>query len=438
MPLNLEQKCAFDAYRTERSVFVTGPAGTGKSFLIDTIVQDAKRCHYNVAVTSMTGVSALLIDGVTLHSYLGIGTGQAMIRQLFPKILKDKRARTRWRTTDVLIIDEVSMMDGTLFDKLENLARMIRESDEFFGGMQLILVGDLFQLPPVKYQSKGLLIHSSAFKAHFVERKDGLVVRLKQIIRQSDPVFTKILMEIREGRVSEDTRNRLGAIQAKSHQEEGKIEPTLLYTHRANVDAINASRLKEIKSEPKEYRATTSICNGPKRTSERQKKFFNDIINARCPAPAVLQLKVGAQVMLTKNLRLKDGLANGSRGVVVGLYDTSALVEFANGCIETIGYAKWDVRIDDNTKVRRHQLPLVLAWATTIHKSQGATLDCVMAELASIFEYGQMYTALSRVRTIEGLSLSGLDVARLPVVGEERKGGLKLAHPDVVRFMNSL
>jgi len=137
---------------------------------------------------------------------------------------------------------------------------------------------------------------------------------------------------------------------------------------------------------------------------------------------------------------LKDGLANGSRGVVIDLYDTSAMVEFANGCIETIGYAKWDVRIDDNTKVRRHQLPLVLAWATTIHKSQGATLDCVMAELASIFEYGQMYTALSRVRTIEGLSLSGLDVARLPVVGKECKevGLLKLAHPDVVIFMNSL
>lgn len=444
LPLTKKQQIAYNLFCYGCNVFVTGAGGVGKSYLVRMFINNAIDRGLQVGVTSTTGVSAVLINGMTVHSYFGIKSGKDSLRHMLPAIMNNKQALYHWQNTDVIIIDEISMMDAVVLEKLDYLGRTIRNNNEFFGGMQVVLVGDLYQLPPVDYDKFGMIINSKAFNKEFRgDDHPGVVIELDEIVRQKDPVFQNLLNAIRIGKsgsLSDDTIDLLRPLCADDRQvsiqtSSGRvIEPTLLFSHRKSVESTNNKRLKELPGDIVEFRTETwfSLLSSQKRISEKQETWLYDLARKYCNAPDILELKIGAQVLLTKNLDFDNGLVNGSRGVVTDFLQENkeefVEVSFANGAIRKIARYTWDIRVDDNTTIHRKQFPLVLAYATTIHRAQGATLDCVEVDLYGVFEYGQLYTALSRVRGISGLRIIGLDLEKL------KKGGIPLAHPDVLRF----
>lgn len=444
-----------------KSIFFTGPAGTGKSFLLKRIIQGLSMKYVNfpeeLAVTASTGLAAYNIDGITLHRWAGIGLGKAPIEVLLERILGDphaldpdkrrgnRKARKRWRKVRVLIIDEISMVEAALFDKLDHIARAVRGVDKPFGGIQLVICGDFFQLPPVtpdlEDESPRFCFEAEAWNPSLQYK-----IELSQIYRQSDPEFAKMLNEMREGHVSSDTIATFERLYRPLplHGNESPV-PTELFPLRRQADEANAMRLEMLEGALHTYTATEG---GMIEDEEIRRKLLSD-----CLAPNVVKLKKGALVLLIWNKDHK--LVNGSQGRVIGFSneieysnfriwndEESAekcghpketifpVVEFwsKNGEImpavvcepETWSVERWvrDSEPDDTDpeepprkswKVEvlatRTQVPLIPAWALSIHKSQGQTLDFVKVDLRHIFETGQAYVALSRVTTLDGLQV---------------------------------
>lgn len=440
-----DQQVAFDHFCNGHNLFITGEAGTGKSFLIESCINNAKSYRKSVAVTSTSGTSAILINGVTIHSYFGVGTCEEPLRNLIPRIMKNKPAHKRWFTTDVLIIDEISMMDATTFEKLEYLARSFRRSPSFFGGMQVILVGDLFQLPPVNYAKNGLLINSKSFQNEFCnDDGKGIIIQLREIVRQRDPEFRTMLSELRVGRMSPHSISLLESRICEPQNNDSGVEPTHLYSYRSDVDSINKKKLAEIASPLCTY-TTKEAISGISRPTAKQIKFFKDIGRKYSSTPDELHIKVGAQVMLTKNMDFDQQLVNGSRGVVSkiswnegsGDLETEPTVYVNFACLSdnenpiALRPVVTEIKIDEVIKVHRGQFPLILAWACTIHRSQGATLDCVKVDLSNVFEYGQTYVSLSRACVLDGLYISGLEY---DAATGKLKLPDKLANPIIIEF----
>jgi len=225
-----DQQIAYNHFCNGDNLFITGQAGTGKSFLLNECIANAFTKRKTVGVTSTSGTSAVLIDGVTVHSYFGIGTGRDGLTKLMPRVMRNKPAYTRWLTTDIIIIDEISMMDATIFEKLECLGRLLRRSSEFFGGMQVVLVGDLYQLPPVAYAKYGLLINSKSFLREYGSPDSpGRIVELTEIVRQRDPDFQTMLSELRVGRMTPFSISLLESRMIEPPKG-AHIEPTILYS----------------------------------------------------------------------------------------------------------------------------------------------------------------------------------------------------------------
>jgi ATP-dependent DNA helicase PIF1 len=397
--LSREQKEAFDAILEGESIFLTGPGGTGKSFLIQTIMEEIpKLTGKTIAVTAMTGCAALLIgkSAKTLHGWAGIGLGRGTAQSLSQNIRKIPPLAKRWRETNILIIDEVSMLTPLLLETLDEIAKILRRSQRPFGGMQIIFAGDFLQLPPISKDKVTRFAFESPVWTSLVKR----TIQLKQIFRQKDTTFQTILDEARKGSLSKDSLSILETRINQDYKKE-KIQPTILFTRRVDVEEINTSHLDKlpgilqtynVKTEPSEHSRSEVIA-----TSEKMDKdgMYEPI----------LILKEGAQVMLVANLDIKNGLCNGSRGVVVGFQETTnwPIVEFKTERRVIQPYT-WES--DHKPPIVRSQIPLRLAYALTIHKSQGATLDCALIDIGpSVFEYGQAYVALSRVRNLEGLFL---------------------------------
>lgn len=442
--LNAGQQAAFDAIMEGRSIFLTGPGGTGKSFLIKQVFDKLSTPGHSVSLTAMTGCAALLLHSKakTLHSWSGIGLGTDVVPLLVGKIKKSRRAKLNWRT-DTLVIDEVSMMTPELFEKLEEIARKLRDDPRPFGGLQLIMVGDFFQLPPVAKGEETKFVFESPLWASM-----GLTTHaLTEIVRQKNPEFQTILNEARTGSLTKASLRvlvkRMG-LDYKSLE----IQPSMLFTRRGEVDSINATHLKKLTTEKKTYTATTTFnpitqTRGFSKTSPEVEAAVQAL--DRVAAYSVeLTLAVGAQVMLLTNINPGAGLVNGSRGVVVGFErppskeaeDLSGaktptkhgdvlfpVVRFKGGK-QLIQFHDWELQ--EFPGVKRQQIPLKLAYAITIHKAQGATLDCALIDVGGrTFEYGQAYTALSRVKDMESLYIH--DIAP-----EAFK-----AHPKVVAFYAS-
>ena len=399
--LSEKQQYAFDLFLKGENIFITGFGGSGKSFFIK------KACsHYsfrNIGVTSTTGTSAILINGTTLHSFLGIGLGNMEIAELYLHVKNKSYLHKRWKELEILIIDEISMLSPILFDKLEHLARIIRKNCKPFGGIQLILSGDFFQLPVIGETNSFCFDAESWNKC--IPKKN--VIYFDKNFRQGDIVFQNILKEIRYGKVSNETMAILNTrVNAELVNEFG-ILPTKIFSLNRDVDnenerELNKLSLKNEKLEFMEYELTYDILK-PNLTNVESK------IKKTCNVPFTLQLCVGAQVMLLFNLDLDLKLCNGSRGVVVKFENELPVVRFLNGLTMVIEHKIWTVEENKVPVFMFTQIPLKVAFACSGHKSQGLSIDYAQVDLANIFEYGQAYVCLSRVRTLEGLSIKNLN-----------------------------
>jgi len=392
--LDIHQQEAFDAMISRKNVFITSPAGCGKTAIIKKFYNEYKNDR-KIVVTSTTGTSAILIGGVTLHSYLGIGLGQADVDNLYSRIMTMKFYRDRWLLLDTLIIDEVSMLSPVLFDKLEQLGRKIRRNFRPFGGIQIILSGDFLQLPCVgessfcfESASWGTVIHKTIY--------------LHKIHRQTDIIFQKILNEARIGELSMDSINILKTCEDKK-VDTLDILPTKIYAINSSVDFENQKALDELHQKDHdlvfyEYERKINIIKKNYKLNEKNISM-----------PEILQLCKGAQVMLLYNMDLSRSLANGSRGVVVDFNKDLPIVRFMNGLEMTIDYYSQTIEENDEKVYSIKQIPLKVAFACSIHKLQGQTLDYVNIDFSNVFETGQSYVALSRVKSLNGLIVNNFD-----------------------------
>uniref|UniRef100_A0A671Y0B1 ATP-dependent DNA helicase PIF1 n=1 Tax=Sparus aurata TaxID=8175 RepID=A0A671Y0B1_SPAAU len=391
--LNKEQAAVLSAVLSGKNVFFTGSAGTGKSFLLKRIMGSLP--PKSTFATASTGVAACHIGGTTLHSFAGVGSGSAPLEQCI-ELAQRPGVLQHWTSCRHLIIDEVSMVEAQFFDKLESVARSVRRSTEPFGGIQLIVCGDFLQLPPV---SKGKEKASFCFQARSWRKVIQLNMELTEVRRQTDQSFISLLQAVRVGRVTEEVTAKL--MESAYHQiERDGILATRLCTHKDDVELTNENKLQQL---PGSVRVFEALDSDP---------ALVKTIDAHSPVSRLIQLKVGAQVMLTKNLDVTRGLVNGARGVVVAFESGKhglPRVRFLCGVTELLKPERWVFKSGGGVHLSRQQLPLKLAWAISIHKSQGMTLDCVEISLARVFESGQAYVALSRARSLEGLRVMDFD-----------------------------
>jgi len=413
--LNEEQESVMEEVEKGHNVFITGPGGTGKSFIIRHIKKVLEAKGKVVAVTSLTGMASLLIgEGAkTIHSWAGIGVGNRSVSNYYEFIrVKHKKAREAWRKTDVLIIDEISMMSDELFEKLDALAKLLRwVPKKPFGGLQILCFGDFYQLPPINTKF--------VFESPLWEETLHSVVPFETIYRQKDPVFQKMLNEIREGIVSDETDELLKSRMNLDFSKE-EIQPTKIFTRRDTVDKVNKEGLDKIEGETRTYKIFTK----GKVSSDSIKNALARMDDS-AQYQTELVLKVGAQVMLIANVNQEEGLVNGRLGIVTEMNTISVTVRFKGGYERKIDVHEW--KLEDNEKISRNQIPLILAYAITTHKCQGSTLDSAYIDIGpSIFEYGQAYVALSRVKSLDALYLH--DYSRKAI----------RAHPKVIEYYKSL
>ncbi|XP_056353460.1 ATP-dependent DNA helicase PIF1 isoform X1 [Oenanthe melanoleuca] len=416
--LSAEQEAVLGAVRSGKSIFFTGSAGeeprplssaprgkpwpltccfflegTGKSFLLKRIVGSLPP---NITyATASTGVAACHIGGTTLHAFAGIGSGKAPLEQCI-QLAERPGVRQHWLACQHLIIDEISMVDGKFFDKLEAVARAVRKRDEPFGGIQLIICGDFLQLPPVCKANEETKF---CFQAKSWRKCIHINMELTEVRRQTDKTFVSLLSAIRLGRCTEEVTRLLMQTAAHRSERDG-ILATRLCTHKDDVEITNERRLQQL---PGEVHVFEALDSDP---------MLVKLIDAQCPVGGRVELKLGAQVMLAKNLDVSQGLVNGARGVVVGFESEQKglpKVRFLCGVTQLIKMEKWIIKGPSGIHLSRQQLPLKLAWAISIHKSQGMSLDCVEISLSRVFESGQAYVALSRARSLAGLRVLDFD-----------------------------
>jgi len=392
-----EQRQVCEAALQGHSIFFTGGAGTGKSFLLRQLIQMLE--PIGTAITASTALAASQLGGVTLHKWAAIGRGDGSAAALARELMSKREAVQRWRCTRTLIIDEISMLDGELFGKLDLLARAVRGSNKPFGGIQIVLTGDFMQLPPVvpKGREAKFCFEVSAWSA--VTR----TFELTEVFRQrGDDSFTDILNQVRFGELSGDSE-RLLRERLVAYEGRGNLAVTRLMPLRSEVESVNARSLTMLHTESMMF---TSVDIGS-----------SDDLDRHTGARRVLELKVGALVILTRTINLRRRLVNGSQGVVVGFegagslrlprvsFDTAG--EKGEGLEIAVSRETFEARCGPDMLGSRMQLPLDLAWAVSVHKSQGMTLNAVEVCLDNVFEHGQTYVALSRARRLDGVFLLG-------------------------------
>ena len=414
--LKSKQIEAYEHLKRRDNIFLTGAGGTGKTSLVKMFMRNHAGSRY-IAVTSTTGTSALLLNGTTIHSYLGIGCGNSSIDVIVQKIFSWSWLRKRWLSLDCLFIDEISMLDPDLFDKIEEIARIVRNSKKPFGGIQLVVSGDFCQLPCVGTDR-------FCFEASSWSKCIDRTIYLTEIIRQNNPIFQEVLNSIRMGDITEQVREVLDSrVGVELHNTFG-IKPTKLYSKNIDVDRVNNEELDTLAEDGRqfyEYEMEFHVYSGVSNKESVIEKYKKS-----CNAPLTLQICKGSQVMLLKNLDMENGLANGSRGVVIGFVNEMPVVRFLNGEERLIEHNEWEVEENEKRILQARQIPLKVAYAISIHRSQGCSLDYAEVDLSGIFEYGQAYVALSRVKSLEGLSIVSIDY------------DLIVAHPKAVEYYTSL
>lgn len=396
----MTQDQALAILESGKSVLLTGAAGAGKTYVLNKFIARAKKQGKNVAVTATTGLAATHLNGTTIHAWSGIG-----IQDFFDKRAASKLGNARQeliKKADILIIDEVSMLHDFRLDMVDDTLRFIRGGQEPFGGVQVILCGDFFQLPPVNRRDGrgGSFVTNSAAWRQNVFTVCYLQTQFRQ---KEDELYTAILNGIRAGVL---TRSQLDALQERSGAIDDPFTPrTRLLTVNVDVDDVNYAQLNDLDGEVHEYQMET-----------HGSKPYVETLKRSCLAPETLRLKLGAQVMCIKNAQDRK-YANGSLGKVVGFekHTDYPIVELTNGREVTIRADTWELVDGDKKRASLVQLPLRLAWAITVHKSQGMTLDAARIDLSRAFVEGMGYVALSRVRGLKHLILDGLNGMALRV-----------------------
>ncbi|MFA6547409.1 MAG: PIF1 family DEAD/DEAH box helicase [Candidatus Magasanikbacteria bacterium] len=392
----MNQSHALKILKSGDNVFLTGSAGSGKTFLLNQFIDYLKSKKIKVGITASTGIAATHLNGRTIHSWCGMGIAKKMNKKQLKKILRKEELFERIRKASVLIIDEISMLDADRLDLVDKICKAVKNPFFPFGGIQIVLCGDFFQLPPVSKDSQ------FAFHAFSWKNSGFKVCYLDEQFRQDDANFLNVLNKIRANEAGEKEVNIL-----KSRLYEPVAHApilTKLYTHNINVDALNYFELSKISLEEKAYQVKE---NGQKELVDFLKKSF--------PAVQELKLKVGAVVMFIKN-NFDAGYVNGTLGEVVA-FDADGYPEVKTKNNETIIATpiSWNFEEDEKVLASIRQVPLRLAWAITVHKSQGMSLDAAEIDLSKSFERGMGYVALSRVRTLNSIRLMGINEMALKV-----------------------
>jgi ATP-dependent DNA helicase PIF1 len=428
LSLSAEQEVAFNKYINKENIFITGPGGAGKTELIRKIYKHATTNNKHIQVCALTGCAALLLrcKAKTIHSWSGIGLGAGTIDANVDKVSKNYFKRKMWRETRVLIVDEVSMMSKKIFEMLDLIGKTIKKSNKPFGGIQLIFSGDFYQLPPVgnkdEPETGQFCFESEIWLKTFTTANH---IQLIKIFRQTDPVYSAILNQLREGRLKRSSVNILEQQVNKTFATDAIAMPTKLYPVRNKVEQINNGEMEKLTGDIKTYESQF-LLNLPMTANEQLTRalFTEDQIetelnyiqnNLICDRD--LQLKPGAQVMCVVNIELSNGtiLCNGSQGIVTRINELKLpVVRYNNGGEVTMTPHVW--QSENIPGIGVSQIPLILAWALTIHKSQGATIDSAEIDVgSSVFECGQTYVALSRVKSLEGLYLTSFDINKIKI-----------------------
>ena len=394
----MDQELALAILLSGRSALLTGAAGTGKTYLLNTFIAQARKRGKKVSVTATTGLAATHLGGNTIHSWSGIGVNDHLPNNFFERLSKTRRDVIS--KTDVLIIDEISMLHDFRLDMIDKVLRTVRENDQPFGGIQLVMSGDFFQLPPVNRpneQGGGFVVYSDAW-----QELQPAVLYLERQYRQNDEQLLEILTALRTGDVR---RRHVEALLARTKIEPPDGDITELHTVNVDVDDINIQKLAELPGEERSYQQTTTGS-----------KIYVENLQRSVLAPENLVIKLGALVMAVKNSPQKL-YANGSIGTVVDFEPLTEypVVEFRDGRRVTMVPDVWELRDGERKRASISQVPLRLAWAITVHKSQGMTLDAAKIDLRKAFVEGMGYVALSRVRDLDNLYLYGINRRALEV-----------------------
>lgn len=372
-------------------MFLTGSPGAGKTFLLNKFIDYLRTTPKVVATTASTGIAATHMNGVTLHSWSGLGIKESITDQEIRALIKRKYLFKRIRKTNVLIIDEVSMLKPGQFDAVDKICQYFKASFLPFGGMQVVLSGDFFQLPPIDRGGEvSFITDSSAWK-----NMDIKVCYLEGQFRHSDEKLGALLESIRDNDVDLSKRilagkgNGTGAAFANA---------TKLYTHNIDVDEINAQELAKLAGKEFTYHMTS-----------HGQETVVEILKKGCLSPEKLVLKKGAQVMFIKN-NFDEGYVNGTQGVVTD-FDMFGMpiVQTVSGEKVGVSKASWKIEEEGKPVAEINQIPLRLAWAITVHKSQGMNLDAAQIDLSKCFVKGMGYVALSRLRSFDGLHVIGIN-----------------------------
>jgi ATP-dependent DNA helicase PIF1 len=391
--LNSKQRLAVDQTLNGENILITGPAGTGKSYTIKHIIELLNNNKKNVGLTATTGTAAFIIGGQTIHSFLGLGINDSSLADIFINIKKHSNIYKRLVELDVLIIDEVSMLDTILFEKISDIFCYIKSHSlkdiellkKPFGGIQIILIGDFCQLAPVN----GIY----CFLSKLWETANIKVILLDELVRQNDDIlFQKILQIIRKGKCTDNILKVLNVL--KDTQFDEDIIPTKLYPKNINVDKINEieiNKLKEAGNKTIIYKAESSSDN-----IKNVNKYDIELVE-------------NSQIIVTRNIDIYMGIVNGMRGVIKHLNNTYVIIKDSEGKLHNISYYK-DI-IDKTTKSYISHMPLKVSYALSIHKSQGMTIDALEIDLGeNIFTCGQAYTALSRAKSLKCIKI--IDVSK--------------------------
>jgi ATP-dependent DNA helicase PIF1 len=409
--LSPSQQHAYDLFTQGKNIFISGQAGTGKSFIINMIYNYAQLHHKKINVTALTGCAALLLNmkATTIHSWGGIGIG-GEVSTLISNIRKYKKV-DNW-LIDILVVDEVSMMSKSLFELLDTIGKKLRKNTKPFGGIQLVFCGDFYQLPPI---DDSFCFESPSWNQTFYK-----TILFTKNYRQQDDGFQQVLNEVREGNISPEGCKLLLDCTKKEIGE--GIKPTIIYPTKRLADQVNQFENLTLDGESHTYKSYKSNPIGYI-SLELDKQIKKGGIDE------TLVLKIGSQVMCIVNLDQDIGVVNGSQGLVIDFENDATggkfpIVQFKT-CKMIIKPHLWKNDKYENDGV--YQVPLILSWAITIHKAQGISLDEAMINIgSSVFEYGQTYVALSRVRTKEGLYIKSLDISRIK------------ANPKVIEFYKSI
>ena len=388
-----EQKQALELLHSKKNIFLTGSAGTGKSFVVSYYLKQFKN---SIPILASTGVAAVLVGGRTFHSFFGLGIMEGTKDKIIHKAMKSKKLEARIKKAKTLFIDEISMIDPEAFETASSIAQLIKESQLPFGGIRIVVIGDFFQLPPINKDLPWM------FENQLWKDLDFTTIELKKSMRTQDRQFFEMLNQVRKGRCTEETKTFFNSRVSDIKED---FEGTVLFAHNYKVEAYNNKQLEKLDGPAQTFPTEVTKKSAEKRDSKK--------LIGMTPLPEVLTIKKNALVMIRKN-DVNFKYVNGTLARVVEMKQDQISIKLLNGKPIDLERAEFKVHdADGKERASIKNFPITLAWATTIHKSQGASIDKVHVDLEGLWENGQAYVALSRAKSPEGLLIKDWNPASI-------------------------